>query len=256
MVTMVKLSTALASFALVSLAAPLTQEATAQATAMPTVAVMYFNNGSTVTPADYEPLRVGLADILITELSANPRITVVERDALQKILEEQNLVKEQRVDAESAVRLGKILGAQHMILGGFVIDRAGRMRIDARAVNVETSKIEHVETATGRADDIFDLFGTLAKKLNDGLKLPARPAAAPRPPEPSRPAGETKTTAKVNPFKAMQTYARAVTAENEKDRATAVALYKQFLEEAPVAVSVAHREKAEARIKVLSAGTN
>jgi TolB-like protein len=249
---MANFSSAWAAVAVLALPGFLQESAGAQATSTPTLAVMYFNNGSTVTPADYEPLRAGLADILITELARNARITVVERDALQKILEEQNLVTQQRVDQATAVRLGKILGAHHMIVGGFVIDRGGRMRIDARAVHVETSTVEHVESVTGRADDVFDLFMQLARQLNAGLKLPS----SPRQPEPRRNEGAETKTAKVNPFKAMQTYARAVTAENAKEREAALALYRQFLEEAPSSISGAHLEKAESRIKLLTGGSS
>ncbi|HEX4933847.1 MAG TPA: CsgG/HfaB family protein, partial [Gemmatimonadaceae bacterium] len=56
---------------------------------LPTVAVMYFDNGALVDRAMYDPMRKGLTELLITELQGNPRIRVVEREALQRILEEQ-----------------------------------------------------------------------------------------------------------------------------------------------------------------------
>jgi TolB-like protein len=221
----------------------------------PTLAVMYFNNGAIGARDEYEPLRVGMADILITELQANPRIVVVERDAIQKILEEQNLVTQQRTDPATSARLGKILGAQHMILGGFVIDPSGRMRIDARAVNVETSQVEHVETAEGRTDDILAVVSNLARKLNDGLRLPARPQTPPPPPPPEAKQQTDPQRARVSPFKAIQTYARALTEDTGKNRAAALALYRQFLDEAPVTYAVAQRKYSENRIRVLAGGT-
>src|SRR5262249_1434001 len=48
--------------------------------ARPTVAVLYFDNGAIGRAADYEPLRKGMADMLITELSRNQNLRVVERD--------------------------------------------------------------------------------------------------------------------------------------------------------------------------------
>lgn len=218
----------------------------------PTVAVMYFNNSSLLSHDEYEPLRVGMADILITELQSNPRITIIERDALQKLLEEQNLTKERRTDPATSARLGKILGAQHMILGGFIIDRAGQMRVDVRAVNVETSQVEHVETASGKADDLLQVVADVARKLNAGLKLPGRVGTTP-PPRPASDATPPRdATTTVSPFKAMLTYGRALSADDSRDRAAALALYRQFLAETPVTVAVAQRSRAESRIRALA----
>src|SRR5512138_1296037 len=111
----------------------------------PTVAVMpNFDNGSVLNHADYDALGKGIADVLITELSANSAIRVVERDRIQQLIDEQNLSTSGRVDKATAVQVGKLLGVHHMIFGGFIIDPKGQMRLDARAVNVETSEIEHV----------------------------------------------------------------------------------------------------------------
>ncbi|MDQ8159038.1 MAG: CsgG/HfaB family protein, partial [Gemmatimonadota bacterium] len=77
----------------------------------PTVAVLYFTNGAISNNADYAPLSKGLAEMMITELSANTNIRVVERDRLQALLEEQNLGASGRVEKETAAKLGKTLGA-------------------------------------------------------------------------------------------------------------------------------------------------
>ena len=53
------------------------------------------------------------------------------------------------------MKVGKLLGAQHMIFGGFMADPKGNFRIDARAVNVETGEIEHVERVDDKADNIM-----------------------------------------------------------------------------------------------------
>src|ERR1700730_13883308 len=103
----------------------------------PTVAVMYFDNGAMGKQhEDFEPLTKGISDMLITEFAADSGIRVVERDQLQKLLDEQN-IDPKRVTQESAVHLGKLLGAHHMIFGGFIADQHGRMVLTSRAVNVE-----------------------------------------------------------------------------------------------------------------------
>jgi len=245
--------------AVISMAAAVAAQAQQGAT-QPTVAIMYFNNGSLVDHDDYEPMRKGMADILITELQTNPRIRVIERDALQKLLDEQKLAEDKRTDPETSVRIGKLLGAQHMILGGFFIDKKGRLRLDARAVNVETSQIEHVESTSGNADDVLDVIADLAKRLNSGLKLPGRvagtrEASAPARPNKNQAGGEVAKAnpgaPSVSPFRAMMTYARALSEDDARNSRQALALYQQFLGETTPTFAVAQRQRAEERVRVL-----
>src|SRR5689334_2471111 len=173
-------ATASRALVLVSLASASLSIAHAQAPAndnRPTVAVLpNFDNGSVMNHADYDALGKGIADVLITELSVNTAIRVVERDKIQSLMDEQNLSASGRVDKATAVKVGKLLGVHHMIMGGFIIDPKGTMRLDARAVNVETGEIEHVETVTDKADNMLTVLSTLADKLNKGMKLPPIPA--------------------------------------------------------------------------------
>lgn len=208
----------------------------------PTVAVMYFNNGALSQHDDYEPLRKGIADVLITELAANDSIRVVERDQLQKLLEEQDLAQSGRVDQATAVKVGKLLGAQHMIFGGFVIDMKGRMRLDARAVNVETSEIEYVSTVSDDADDVLALIGRLASQLNDGMKLPG-----------PRGKSAAASSSKSNPaaLKSLILYARAVGAQDARDNQQAAKLYQQFLDSSPSTILVAQRTMAQDKLREL-----
>jgi len=122
--------------ALAGLAAPVAP-ALAQKEGKPTVAILYFNNNAFTKDArDYDGLSKGVPDFLVTEMTANPNIRVIERDQVQKLVDEQKLVTGGQIDRETAVKVGKLLGAQHMIFGGFMADPKGNFRIDARAVNV------------------------------------------------------------------------------------------------------------------------
>ena len=150
--------------------------ALAQADTRPTVAIMFFNNNVFTKDArDYDGLSKGIADFLITEMAANPGIRLIERDQVQKLIDEQKLVTGGQVDRETAVRVGKLLGAQHMIFGGFMADPKGNFRIDARAVGVEQGVIEYSERVQDKSDNVMVLIGTLAGKLNAGMHLPPVP---------------------------------------------------------------------------------
>lgn len=209
--------------------------------ARPTIAIIDFNNSAiTADAAQYEPFRAGIADILITELGHNQGITVVERAKVSKLLEEQDLAKSGRVDPATAARLGKLLGAQYIVTGGFVIDRKSRLRLDARAVNVETSAVAHVETVSGAADDLLDLTAKLAGQLNRGMKLPAFSAA-------SRPGGTTPAGGRLQ---TLLLYSTAVMEEG-RNPVKAKALYSQFLKASPANFAVDQRARAEERLRAL-----
>jgi curli biogenesis system outer membrane secretion channel CsgG len=223
---------ALLSVAAAALAVP-SESLVAQAS-KPTVAIMYFNNNVFTKDArDYDGLSKGVPDFLITEMSANSGIRVIERDQVQKLVDEQKLVGSGQVDQTTAVKLGKLLGAQHMIFGGFMADPNGNFRIDARAVNVETGAIEYTERVQDKSDNVMALIGTLATRLNAGLKLPAMPmrtgdaSSAPG----ARQAG-APTTAKL-PMRYAVMYGKALDMADKGDKAHAVELFGAVLKEFP-----------------------
>lgn len=192
----------------------------------PTVAVMYFTNGAIGNNAEYAPLSKGLAEMLITELSSNTGIRVVERDRLQALLEEQNLGASNRVEQGTAAKLGKTLGALHMLMGSFVIDPKGAMRMDVRAINTETSELEYATSVTGKADAMLSLLADLGKAVNTGLKLPARTASAPS-------EGAIVGAKGPNQLKSMMLLSRALEEQDRKNTTTAVALMKESIQANP-----------------------
>jgi curli biogenesis system outer membrane secretion channel CsgG len=185
----------------------------------PTVAVLYFTNGALVDNASYAALSKGMAEMLITELAQNTGIRVVERDRIQTLIEEQNLQNSDRVDKETAIRMGKTLGARHMLMGAFVIDMKENIRIDIRAVNTETSAIEYTEKVEGKADQFLSLVMQLGAKVNQGLKLPALKTASITAPAAKNP----------NQFRAIMAMSRAIEAEDRNDIPKAIVEYKSAI---------------------------
>lgn len=208
----------------------------------PTVAVLYFTNGALMGNADYAPLSKGMSEMLITELARNPAVRVVERSQLQQLLAEQNLASGDRVDKETAVRLGKILGAHHLLMGSFIIDPKQNMRIDVRSVNTETSQIEYVESIDGKADRMLGMVTDLGTKVNAGLKLPAIPMRAPGIPggasngNRSSAAGATvatRSSSKADQLRAVMAMSNALEQQDRGNVQGAIALYKQAIEADP-----------------------
>ncbi|MBI2796870.1 MAG: hypothetical protein HYX65_09215 [Gemmatimonadetes bacterium] len=231
--TRLKIVTTLAAAAL-ALAPALSMAQAAAQDQRPTVAIMYFNNGSFGRDArDYDALGRGVADFLITEMAGNPAIRVVERDALDKIMKEQDLGASQRMDQETASRVGKLLGARYMVFGGFIADPKGNVQLNARAVNTETGMIVHTDAVSGKADGMMDVIRQLSEKLNKGMKLhdlPRRSAMAPA-------GGTTQVAAaplpaKV-PFAAVMLYSKGIKALGEGNKAEATTLFKKCVSDFP-----------------------
>ncbi|HEX3274522.1 MAG TPA: CsgG/HfaB family protein [Gemmatimonadales bacterium] len=204
---------------------PATRASAQNADTRPTIAVLYFTNSALIRHADYDPLSKGITDMLITQFSTSPGLRVVERDRLQQLIQEQDLSAGKRVDEATAVRLGKILGVHHLVMGGFVIDPKERMRLDVRSVDVETSRVEYVETVAGKAEDVLDLVDQLGRKVAKGLKLPPMPAPASQP--------TSRKTSKSDQLQAVILLSRALEREDRGDRAGAVALYREALQVYP-----------------------
>ena len=147
----------------------------------PTVAILYF---------DYQGkdeqmglLRKGLAQMLISDLSTLEHIRIVERDRLEEILAELKLGQSGKIDPATAARVGKLLGARYMVLGGY-FDMMNTLRADARVVEVETGKVVQSVGANGKPDDFMSVEQSLSTQLAEVLskKLKITAMAAPKPP--------------------------------------------------------------------------
>lgn len=159
--------------ALLVLAAP--WRALAAAPAPPTIAILYFDYSG--KDDQMALLKKGLAQMLISDLAGSDAVRIVERDRLQEILAELKLEQSAKIDPASAAKVGKLLGARFMVLGGY-FDLGGTLRIDARVVEVETGKIVNSAGVNGKVDDFLDLEQKLSGKIGEilatQLKLPEK----------------------------------------------------------------------------------
>lgn len=194
----------------------------------PTVAVLPFVN-SAIGRATEElaPLSKGIADLMIIELAQNTNIRLVERENINQILAEQNLARDGRVDDATAARVGRLLGARHIVTGSFVTDRSGTMVITVKSVNVETGRIEYADMDRGSTDDFLSLVSRVGRKTNTGLKLPDLTPQA-------RQTSEARTQAQARvPFRAVMMYSRAISAQDAGNRQEALTLFNQVATEFP-----------------------
>jgi len=99
-----------------------------------------------ITPLAYQDRSVSdkVTDILMSELSMIPIISVVERNRLNSIIEEQALSYTGTIDNETAAKLGKIVGTEGIIVGSIHVYKEGSpdyFGLSFRVVDVETGVI-------------------------------------------------------------------------------------------------------------------
>jgi len=97
--------------------------------------------------------------------------------SIKQLLAEQDLGATGRVDANTAAKVGKLVGAKYVIMGGFV-DFYGDFRLDLRIVNVETSEILKTEKARDKRENLYNMVTTIATQVTRGVNLPALPKQA------------------------------------------------------------------------------
>jgi TolB-like protein len=187
------------------------------------LAVMPFENAGSYgqDKESFEALQLGIPAMLAAELSRNPAVRLVDRSATQKLLAEQDLGARGRVDAATAAKIGKLVGARHMIMGNFV-DFYGKFRVNARVVDAETGQILMVvsndDPKLQDRNDLYRIIQSIRDRISSGLKLPALAADA---------AGAAR--ARTVPTEALTLYSRALLAEDRGDRAKASEYYQRAI---------------------------
>lgn len=136
-----------------------------------TLAIVDFTNNSITDKADLDPLSQGFASLMINQMNGATDLKVIERERLQWLLGELKLQREGGVvDQQTAVRVGKLLGAQSVLFGSFIKFKKD-LQISARLVKVETGEILMTEQVKGKADNFFDLVEQLSLKVAKGINV-------------------------------------------------------------------------------------
>ena len=119
---------------------------------------------------DNKGLGSQMADILTAHLSIEGSIRLVERARLGKILDEHKLTLSGAVGNDRAVRVGKLVGAQLLIMGrGFMMDK--KLHIVTQVVGVETGLLcgdyRFAETSKPVSQLILTISKNVAKLIRD-----------------------------------------------------------------------------------------
>ncbi len=117
------------------------------------VAVLYFKNLGDNRSLD--PLEKGLTEMIITDLSKVKSLKVVERVKLQKLLDEIQLGQSGAVDASTAPRVGKLLGASKLMNGTYLDLNNENLRYDVNVIGSHSGQIQETTNLTGNINSFF-----------------------------------------------------------------------------------------------------
>ena len=231
----------LALAAMVAVAQPM------QAQAKPVVAVLNFdNNAIGAGHADFDGLGRGIADMLMTDLASSANVKLVDRAQINRIMDEQGMTKSGAIDPATAVKIGKLIGAQYMITGGFMTDGKTKAVMTARAINVSTTEITAPQRVNGSTNDVLGMIADLSAKVSGGMHLAPLQVGmnAPAPSanvgaaqqSKSMPAMEHVATNKIAgkmDIRSALLYSKALEATDAGNKTKAVELYHQVLAKFP-----------------------
>jgi len=189
--------------------------------ARPAIVVLMFENGGSygLDSLDFSGLGRAIPASLTADLSRNPGVRALDRSQAQAILDREGLGRGGRVDAATAARIGKQVGAGYVVAGTFV-DYYGRVRIDARLIDASSGAIlQVVSTGQRSRAELPQMIADIGAQLMSGGRLPAPPAGSP-------PVGRVSADALV-------LFGRAVLAQDQGDRASAKDYYQRALQLAP-----------------------
>lgn len=125
--------------------------------------VLDFQNISGNPQLDY--LEKALPEMLITNLMASAKLVLVERSKLNHIIEEQKLNLSGGVNEDKAIKIGNLIGADHLLYGS-IFESNRQIRFDARICNTSSGNLivaEKIEL--DRNADFIEAIDRLAENL-------------------------------------------------------------------------------------------
>jgi tetratricopeptide (TPR) repeat protein len=130
--------------------------------AKPTLAVLYFQN--TKDDKEYDWLRKGFADMLITELVSLDAWRIVERERLQDVWKELKLGLAGAVDEATAQKVGRLVGAQNILQGSYFV-LGDAVQIDLHIVEVESGEVRKSASLHQKVADLLSIPALMARKV-------------------------------------------------------------------------------------------
>ncbi|MEW5740430.1 MAG: CsgG/HfaB family protein [Myxococcota bacterium] len=184
----------------------------------PVISVMYFENRT--TNAELDVARKGIADLMITDLVAWDGVVVVEREKLESVLGELKLQQSKAFDPATAVKVGKLVGAQYLLTGSMVL-QGNELILDARLMKVQDGSQVLAARAKNDQDKIFDLEQELVGKVIASIDSKLAPNE------------DKRRRAKVPTMDALVAYSKAIDLSDKGQLKEAQAAMQALISKAP-----------------------
>jgi TolB-like protein len=170
----------------------------------------------------FRALTLGIPATLVSELSGHSELRLADRNRVAQALQGQELGPNARVDAATAARIGKQVGARYTVTGNFA-DFYGKFRLDARIVDSESGQIvKVVSNDDPKLQDRADLFRII--RMVAHMVLAETTSEAPR-------GGNAE--AGIIPTEAISQYSLGLLFESQGDKVKAVDHYQHALSAFP-----------------------
>jgi len=131
-----------------------------------TVAVSRFQNYSGQQKYDF--LEEAIPGYLVTELKTRAGMNMIERDQLDKVMQEMAISKTSYLDEKNAPQVGQMVGADAVLVGFFQVQK-NEIRVDARVIKTSTGEVLKTVSTSGNVNDIFAIEEQLATEIMAAL---------------------------------------------------------------------------------------
>jgi len=113
---------------------------------------------------EYTHIGKGVSRLVAMELRKAENITIVEREKLKKVLDEQRLSLSGLTEEDELIRIGRLLTADYLVLGD-IIDMAGPVMIYMRLVDVRTGELVLQDEIVEELDAYDYIASSLARSV-------------------------------------------------------------------------------------------
>jgi serine/threonine protein kinase/tetratricopeptide (TPR) repeat protein len=203
------------------------EDATHSTVSKPSIAVLFFDNMSKDPELDW--LRVGLADMLSTDLAQSTDIRVLTTDRLYQILEEIDRLDVPITSAALVKEVAEEGEVENILLGSFM--KAGdQLRVSVRLQEVQSGEVLASERVEGVGESsIFEMADELTNRVRSKLEIPRE--------APNRSIEELTTSSPV----AYRLFIEGGALQSKELYAEAIALLEKAVETDPDFAEAHHR---------------
>lgn len=109
-----------------------------------------------------------VSELLFVTLAENPKLLFVDRQEMNKILDEHELNLSGMVNPDQAVKIGALIGAKILITGS-VMQMDNKIYLVAKIIGTETSRVIGASASGSAQGEIFPLVQELATAVSEKI---------------------------------------------------------------------------------------